>query len=184
MQPVLQARGDDADDAFVEAGVEDASAGGGVACGHRALSTQRLGLLAHAGLDVAPLAVDRVELAARVRRRAPASSVSRHSMPSVMSARRPAAFRRGPSAKPKSKALARSRVARRRREQRGDARLHAAGADALQALRDEAAVVRVEPTTSATVPSATRSSSASSRGCVAASNSPRSRSSARSASST
>ena len=37
------------------------------------------------------------------------------------------------------------RVAPGRREQRRDARLHAAGADALQALRDEAAVVGVEP---------------------------------------
>ena len=66
-------------------------------------------------------------------------------MPSVMSARRPAALMRGPSAKPKSKALACARVAPGGREQRGDARLHAAGADALQPLRDEAAVVGVEP---------------------------------------
>ena len=66
-------------------------------------------------------------------------------MPSVMSASRPAALRRGPSAKPKSTALALARVAAGGGEQRGDARLHAAGADALQALRDEAAVVAVEP---------------------------------------
>ncbi len=73
-----------------------------------------------------------------------ASSLSRHSMPSVMSARRPAALRRGPIAKPKSAALACARVAAGDREQRGDARLHAAGADALQALGDQAAVVAVE----------------------------------------
>ena len=43
-------------------------------------------------------------------------------------------------------------------EQRSDARLQAAGAHALEALGDEDAVVAVELTTSAMVPSATRSS--------------------------
>jgi hypothetical protein len=65
-------------------------------------------------------------------------------MPSVMSASRPAALMRGPSAKPKSNALAR-RGSRAAAEQRGDAGLHAAGAHPLQTLRDQAAVVGVEP---------------------------------------
>ena len=60
-----------------------------------------------AASSVAPLAVDRVEHRARARCARAASSVSRHSMPSVMSASRPAALRRGPIAKPKSNALAR-----------------------------------------------------------------------------
>jgi hypothetical protein len=63
------------------------------------------GLLAHAAFDLAALAVDGVQLARQLAARA-ASSVSRHSMPSVMSARRPAALMRGPSAKPKSKVVA------------------------------------------------------------------------------
>ena len=66
-------------------------------------------------------------------------------MPIVMSASRPAAFRRGPIAKPKSPALAWRGSRPATREQRGDAGLHAAGADPLQALRDQAAVVAVEP---------------------------------------
>ena len=51
---------------------------------------------------------------------------------------------RGPRAKPKSKPLALARVAAGGGEQRRDARLHPAGADALQALGDQAAVVGVE----------------------------------------
>jgi hypothetical protein len=60
-----------------------------------------------------------------------------------MSASRPAAFRRGPSAKPRSKVLAR-RIAAGGAEQGAQAGLHLAGADALQALGDEDAVVAVE----------------------------------------
>ena len=125
-------------------GSNSASAGARLA---RRRSVVRAGsqrLLAHAGLDLAPLAVDARRAAGPVRRRAPASSVSRHSMPSVMSASRPAALMRGPSAKPKSKVAAARRVASGGAEQRRQAGLHAAGADALEALRDQAAVVGVE----------------------------------------
>ena len=113
-----------------------------------------------------------------------ASSLSRHSMPSVMSDSRPAALMRGPSAKPKSKAAAR----------RGSRAATWNSAATPQCMRP--ARMRFRPcatrrrllasslTTSATVPSATRSSSASSRGCAAASKAPRARSSARVASST
>ena len=141
-------------------------------------SDQRLGLLAHAALDVAPLAVDASSCGGEFGGAA-GSSVSRHSMPSVMSASRPAALMRGPSAKPKSNALARSCLRAGDVEQRGDARLHAAGADALQALRDQAAVVGVELDDVGHGAERHESSSASSRGCVAASKRPRARSSAR-----
>jgi hypothetical protein len=68
-------------------GVEHAQRGRRLA-GLLAVGQQRLGnqhrLLAHAALDLAALAVDAVQQRP-ARRRAPASSVSRHSMPSVMS---------------------------------------------------------------------------------------------------
>jgi hypothetical protein len=64
-------------------------------------------------------------------------------MPSVMSASRPAALMRGPSAKPKSKARPAAGRARPRRTA-PPPRLHAAGAHALQALRDQPAVVGVQ----------------------------------------
>ena len=94
-------------------------------------------------LDLAALAVDGVELARQVER-ALGSSVSRHSMPRVMSASRPAALMRGPSAKPRSKpwALLASRPAAEKRGQ--DPQLGAAASHALEALRHEAAVVGVE----------------------------------------
>ena len=89
-------------------------------------------------------------------------------MPSVMSARRPAALMRGPSAKPKSKPQA-------RRASRPAAANSAATPGCMRPAR-----MRFRPcatrrrllassfTTSATVPSATRSSSASSRGWLSA----------------
>ena len=78
-----------------------------------------------------------------------------------------------------------ARIAPGDREQRGDARLHAAGADALQALRDQAAVVarraaRRRPRCRARPGRAARRAAAGSP----TSNTPRARSSARSASST
>ena len=88
-------------------------------------------------------------------------------MPSVMSASRPAALMRGPSAKPKSKPAARA-------GSRPATWNSAATPGCMRPLR-----MRFSPcatsrrllasslTTSATVPSATRSSSVSSRGCVA-----------------
>ena len=67
-------------------------------------------------------------------------------------------------------------------EQGGEAGLQLAGAHALQALADEDAVVAVELTTSATVPSATRSSRLARLGSGRRRRQPRSRSSARRAS--
>ena len=142
VQAVLQAAGDDADHAFVEAGVEQRQRGRRSRSPASA-ARSALGLLAHAGLDLAPLAVDGVELC-RELGGACASSVSRHSMPSVMSDSRPAALMRGPSAKPKSKAPPRAR--------QRPAALNSAATPGcmrparmrLQALRDEAAVVGVE----------------------------------------
>ena len=145
VQLVLDARGDDADHAFVEVGVEHADRGRRLL----ALVEQRVDhqhrLLAHAAFDVAALAVD-ARRAARASSSARAgSSVSRHSMPSVMSASRPAALMRGPSAKPKSKRgrRLRRRAPRPRTARRARSGMRA-GADALQALRDQAAVVGVE----------------------------------------
>ena len=56
---VLQARRDDADHALVPGGVED---GDGRAVGRTELVQQRQCMLVHAGLDLAPFAVDAVEL--------------------------------------------------------------------------------------------------------------------------
>ena len=82
-------------------------------------------------------------------------------MPSVMSASRPAALRRGPATKPRSKAVAlarrrgrRPRTARRRPGARG--RRGCARRPCATRMR----LLRSSRTTSATVPSATRSSSA------------------------
>ena len=58
---VLQARGDDADHALVELGVEQRQRRRRLAVGGISRSSSRLGLLAHAGLDLAALAVDAVE---------------------------------------------------------------------------------------------------------------------------
>ena len=79
------------------------------------------------------------QLAARA-----SSSVSRHSMPRPMSARRPAAFRRGPRMKPRSKQFALRRLAPAGARERGEPRLALPGAQALQPLRDEDPVVRVQ----------------------------------------
>jgi hypothetical protein len=72
------------------------------------------------------------------------SSVTRHSMPSDMSARRPAALRRGPMAKPRSKVAARPGSRPATASSAANAGLHLAAADARQALGDQDAVVAVE----------------------------------------
>ena len=120
-----------------------ASAAGGAPAGHDLLH-QHLGLLAHAGLDVAPLAVDAIEFGRELggARRV----VGEQALDAESHVGEPA---RGVQARPEREAeVERARAlvpARGHVEQRRDARLHAAGADALEALRDEAAVVRVEP---------------------------------------
>ena len=65
-------------------------------------------------------------------------------MPSVMSARRPAALQPRLDREAEVGRARLARLAAGDREQRRDARLHAAGADPLQAVRDEAAIVAVE----------------------------------------
>ena len=78
-----------------------------------------------------------------------------------------------------------ARIAPGDREQRGDARLHAAGADPLQPVRDEAAVVAVEADDVGDGAERDQvEQGVEPRLRPRASNSPRSRSSARSASST
>ena len=66
-------------------------------------------------------------------------------MPIVMSVRRPAALMRGPIAKPRSRALARSRIFAGDLKQRGDARAQPALTNPLQPLPDQDAVVAIEP---------------------------------------
>ena len=114
----------------------------------------------------------------------PSSSVVRHSIPSAMSCRRPAAFRRGPTAKPRSKGEAQRAS---RPATRNSAATPACMRPARMRLMPCATRMRLfasSLTTSATVPSATRSSRLSSFGWVCASNTPRRRISARRASST
>ena len=66
-------------------------------------------------------------------------------MPSVMSDRRPAALMRGPIAKPRSKPLARAASRPAAANSAATPGCSLAGTHALQALRDEAAVVGIEP---------------------------------------
>jgi hypothetical protein len=107
VEAVLDARGDDADHAFVEVGVEHAERRRRLL----AFLEQRLGHLQRLS-RISPSMSRRSRLMpSSVRASSSAramSSVSRHSMPSVMSASRPAALMRGPSAKPKSKVVATS----------------------------------------------------------------------------
>ena len=113
-----------------------------------------------------------------------ASSVSRHSMPSVMSLRRPAALMRGPSAKPKSKVVT---AWAWRPAARNKAAMPTGSTPARTRFRPWATRRRLLAssfTTSATVPSATSGSRLSSLGWASALKAPRRRNSARSASST
>ena len=82
-------------------------------------------------------------IAASSRAREP-SSVSRHSMPSVMSSSRPAALMRGPSDEAEVRGIQLARIATGDVDQRGDARAGTAGADAAQPGFDEDAVVAVQ----------------------------------------
>ena len=84
---------------------------------------------------------------------------SRHSMPSVMSASRPAALMRGPSAKPKSKPQWRG-ADRARRRRTAPPRRRACGRRgcACRPCATRRRLLASSRTTSATVPSATRSS--------------------------
>ena len=123
----------------------------------------------------------------------PGSSVSRHSMPRVMSDKRPAALMRGPSAKPKSKVVAtlawRPAATKRLATPAGCA----CARRRFNPWATRRRLLASSFTTSATVPSATRVSSESSLGWGvpvplparrSSQNVPRARNSARSASST
>jgi hypothetical protein len=61
VQAILQARGDDADDAFVERRIEDGERGLDRAAQREGAVDLRLGVLAHRRFERAPLAVDGVE---------------------------------------------------------------------------------------------------------------------------
>ena len=132
-----------ADDAFVERRIEDRERGlDRAAQRHRAIDL-RLGVVAHAGLDGAPLAVDLVEQRRELERTRrvvgeQALDAERH----VGEATRGVQPRADREAEVACARL--FRVAPRDGEQRRDAGLHATGADALEPLRDEAAVVAVE----------------------------------------
>ena len=136
-----EARGQDAHHAFVPARVEKNDAGrfAGVGQGFQ----QNEGLFLHAGLDSRRSRLRASSCWAMASARL-ASSVVRHSMPRRMSARRPAALRRGPRRKPRSKADAREASRPAALEQGGQPGLEPAPAHALQALADENAVVAVE----------------------------------------
>ena len=86
----------------------------------RATATPAIGerLVLHRRLDVAALAIEPIELGRERQRASSASSASRQRMPIDMSARRPAAFSRGPATKPRSVAVASRDVAARDVEQR------------------------------------------------------------------
>ncbi len=144
VQPVLQPRGDDADHALVEVGVEHAQRGRRLLAGLEQRLGQLQRLLAHAALDLAALAVDGVEAlrqfgAARRVVGQQAFDAERHvRQPAGRIDARPereaeveGGGRRG------SRPAAANSAARPQRQR--------AGADAAQALRDQAPVVGVEP---------------------------------------
>ena len=147
VQPVLQPPGDDADHAFVESRVEQhqrCRRGGAVDLGCQHRVEQHLGLPPHVGLDLAPLAVDGVEL---LRQFGGAQRVVGGQAFDAQRHVREAAG--GVDARPQCKAEVEARGACRhppgRREQCRHASLHAPGAHPLQALRHQAAVVAVQP---------------------------------------
>lgn len=150
MHALLDARGDDADDALVPVGVEERDAGAlagrrvarvGVGQGQFLEVGERL--LLHTGLDLLAFAVERVELL-RDAERAPgvvgdqALDAERHV------GQPPGGARRGPTMKPRSVDVAFGRVAAGGAKERGDARVELAGAHAAQPLVDQDAVVAVE----------------------------------------
>ncbi len=141
VQLLLDAAGEDADHALVPVRVEQRQAGAALGI---EVFEQDVGRLAHVGFDGAALAVDARRARRAMLRARAGSSVISASMPSDMSASRPAALRRGPRAKPRSKVPALRRIAAGDGEQGLDARLHAACADARQPLGDQDAVVAVQ----------------------------------------
>ena len=141
VQLVLDARGEDADDAFVPACVEQGDAGRRVVGVERFEQDQRLFL--HAGFDLAALAVERVELLGDLQGAAgvfgeQAFDAEAH----VGEAAGGIQARAEDEAEVHRRRL--FRVAAGGLEQRGEAGLQLAGAHALQALADQDAVVAVE----------------------------------------
>ena len=185
VQPVLQARGDDADHALVEVVVEDGDRGSAVARRRSAVEQRLSACRCIVRLDLAPLAVDGVELLGEFARR---GRRRRWSGIRCRASCRPGGRRRSGAGRARSRSRRRWPGAASRpatREQCGDARLHAAGAHPLQALRHQAAVVGVEPDH---VGDGAQRDQVEQRvqpaAACRASNAPRRRSSARSASST
>ena len=100
-------------------------------------------LLLHAGLDLAAFAVHHVELLREIPRAA--DVVGDQALDAERHVGQPSGgIQARAEAEAEVEARCRTRFARGRAEQRGDAR-HAAVADALQPLRDQHAIVAVEP---------------------------------------
>ena len=140
MEFLLQPSRDDADHALMPARVEEHDGGRAGRIDRRQIFER---LLLHAGFDLAPLAVDRVELLRELPRAA--DVVGRQAFDAERHIREPAR-RVQPRAERKAQIEARgvAGVARGGAKQGRDARLHLAFADALQTLRDQHAVVAVE----------------------------------------
>ncbi len=144
--PILDAARHQPDDALVPTLIEEADAaalqGARARIAQPAYGRERLRL--HARLDRPPLVIELIEARRRARRQPASSSASRHWIPTVMSSRRPAALSRGATPKARSAAMRLSERPSGDVEQGADAGGTAAGADALQSLRDEHAVVGIE----------------------------------------
>ena len=140
MQLFLDAAGQYSDHALMPAGIEQgqAGAGSGVERGQ-----QEFGVVTHAGFDAAPLTVDGVQLLGDVH------GAGRIVGGEALDAERHVGQASGgvearADGETEVEGCGAGRLAAGDAEQRGNAGLHLAAADALQALRDEDAVVAVE----------------------------------------
>ena len=137
---ILDAPGEDADNALVPARVVQADAR---ALAHRELRHQEIGLRLHAGFDRAPRAVEVVELP-RDLEGAPAI-VGRQALdPQAHVGQTSGRVEPRPEQKSEIESARARRIVAGNGEQRAHAFLHAARADAPQALRNQDAVVEIE----------------------------------------
>ncbi len=137
---ILDSPGEDADHPLVPARVIQADAGG---LAHRELRHQLVGLRLHVGFDGAPLAVEVVELP-RDLERAPAV-VGRQALDSQAHVgQAPGRVQPRPEQKSEIESAGARGIASGNGEQRAHAFLHAARADAPQALRHQDAIVEIE----------------------------------------
>ena len=138
---VLDPRGEDADDAFVPAGVEEGNAGGGIVDGHAFEQVQ--GLFLHVGFDVAAFAVEGIELLGDLQ--GAGGVVGEQAFDTQAHVGEPPG---GVQARAEDEAEIHgrgfARVAPGGFEEGGEAGLHAAGAHPFQALADQDAVIAVE----------------------------------------